>query len=191
MIQLELFDNLSRKIEDGVEFNDLENVSIAEVVKYLNTLKGVDDIFIPEYYRVYKTGGKHPWGEKNPELFGGSDWPFVFNAKTKKISGYNVVNGYILCVAQSKQKGTKVWSCLMHRLVCGAFIKNPFNKPFVDHIDGNVANFKVTNLRWTTRSENRINEIATKNMKNKISMEEKYHMYEDKIKKRMHNERSH
>ena len=43
---------------------------------------------------------------------------------------------------------------LVHILVAKAFIPNPENKPFVDHINTDKANNNIENLRWATMSEN-------------------------------------
>jgi hypothetical protein len=42
----------------------------------------------------------------------------------------------------------------LHRLVAEAFIPNPDQKPYVDHVDGDRKNNTVTNLRWVTAQEN-------------------------------------
>lgn len=44
----------------------------------------------------------------------------------------------------------------LHKLLAIAFIPNPENKSQINHIDGNKANFKLSNLEWCTQSENQI-----------------------------------
>lgn len=59
-------------------------------------------------------------------------------------------------------KDNKRKDYLVHRLVAEAFIPNPDNKPFIDHIDTNRTNNKIDNLRWATQKENCNNDISKK-----------------------------
>lgn len=61
------------------------------------------------------------------------------------------------------QRGGEYIRLMTHRCVAKAFIPNPQNKPIADHIDGNPLNNRVENLRWTTASENMLNQKIRKN----------------------------
>ena len=60
-------------------------------------------------------------------------------------------NGYLkvsLC------KDGSIRTHKIHTLVARAFIPNPKDKPFVNHIDADKTNNCVRNLEWTTQTEN-------------------------------------
>ena len=67
---------------------------------------------------------------------------------------------YITITIGDKRKNFRV-----HRLVAELFIPNPFNKPFVDHINNIKTDNRVQNLRWATQKENMNNEITIEHMK--------------------------
>jgi hypothetical protein len=46
---------------------------------------------------------------------------------------------------------------LIHRLLGIHFIENPYNKPNIDHEDGNPLNNSLSNLRWSDQSQNSMN----------------------------------
>ena len=54
---------------------------------------------------------------------------------------------------------------LIHRLIAIHFIPNPENKPEVDHINNDKLDNSITNLRWSTHSENTRNRNRNKNNK--------------------------
>lgn len=59
-------------------------------------------------------------------------------------------NGYVYIILHKNGKGK---NCRVHRLVAKTFIKNPYRKPEVNHIDTDKTNNKANNLEWLTKKE--------------------------------------
>ena len=63
-------------------------------------------------------------------------------------------NGYYRLMVTQNGKHLRIAA---HRAVALAFIPNPLNKPIVDHIDNDIKNNCLSNLRWATPCENALN----------------------------------
>ena len=77
---------------------------------------------------------------------------FVYSEKTNRVlNKINNSSGYYhICLINNG----KMQYQLLHRLIAQAFIPNPHNKPFINHIDGDKKNNKIDNLEWVTNKEN-------------------------------------
>lgn len=87
-----------------------------------------------------------------------SDDGQVRNDVTNYILKNYIQNGYAHVTLHINKKSKRFNA---HRLVAIAFIPNPDNKEYVNHIDGNKNNNIVTNLEWVTASENTRHAVAT------------------------------
>lgn len=67
--------------------------------------------------------------------------------------------GYIRVDLTDSNKVEK--SLALHRLVAIVFVKNPDNKPFVNHINGVKTDNRSENLEWCTCKENIIHAFKT------------------------------
>lgn len=104
--------------------------------------------------------------------------------KVRRLKGSPMTKDNRILVNKTKSSGYK-FVCLsveslckyyhVHRLVAEAFIDNPENKKYVNHIDCDKSNNNVENLEWVTAKEN--SEHARKNIifnyNNKIGIENK------------------
>ena len=78
------------------------------------------------------------------------------------------INVYGYYQTTLRKNGRKI-NIKLHRCVAEAFIDNPYNKPLVDHIDGNKLNNTSDNLRWVTNSENILNENTYNRFKENVT----------------------
>ena len=74
--------------------------------------------------------------------------------KEKEIK-QNIHKGYMLVALQIKGV-----TPLVHRLVAMAFIPNPENKKTVNHIDADKTNNHISNLEWSTHTEQMQHAVA-------------------------------
>ncbi len=96
----------------------------------------------------------------------------VLNLKSRRILKPSLnENGYLYVSLWKDKKGH---TRIVHRLVAEAYIPNPQNKPFVNHIDANRANPHKDNLEWCTQSENiqHAYRIGNKSQKQHFTFEE-------------------
>jgi hypothetical protein len=85
----------------------------------------------------------------------------VLNFKSGKLLKNRINKDGYFYVSLSKNSIKTNYS--IHRLVAIAFLDNPENKLFVDHIDNDKKNNNIINLRFATKSENGMNRCLNAN----------------------------
>jgi len=134
------------KIKD-IDYIDITKVKCGE-------LKKTSYNIVPEgMFVLFKSGG---FNKYHPEM--GNAFPYIQNTKTLKVLSLTSTDyyGYVKCnITLPSKKGLFI---AMHRIVAEAFIENdmPGKKNQVDHKNGNGLDYRVSNLRWVTSSQNSI-----------------------------------
>jgi len=108
----------------------------------------------------------------------------VFSLKTlDHLKPRRIGKGYRAVYINKRKNGHKK-NLYIHRLVALAFIDNPEQKPMVDHINGNKADNRLENLRWSTPKENGLNSNLSSRNKTGVkgvSIDKKHFKYVARI----------
>lgn len=126
---------------------------------------------IPNYVGLYQVSnfGRVKNLKKINKVFDKRGWNYCMT-REEKILKSSKKKTY-LSVGLYNQFGVKYFS--VHKLVAIAFLPNPKNKKYINHIDGNKHNNLLSNLEWCTASENIIHAYKTNLMPKFINSGEK------------------
>jgi len=103
------------------------------------------------------------------ELYAVGEDGEIYSFTTKKFRKISISHGRYKRIDLYKEGNFKMFS--VHRLVAERFVKNPYKKPCVNHIDGNKLNNHYTNLEWCTHKENMKHALDNNLMSRKMTDE--------------------
>lgn len=70
------------------------------------------------------------------------------------------------------RRGNKQTSLRVHRAIMEAFVPNPYDKPFIDHINTIKTDNRIENIKWVTAHENTQNLITLERIKDACTEDE-------------------
>ena len=128
-----------------IVYNDFDSFDISNIPEdiWRKNCKKFSDIKKGVYF-IHKTGGINPYMEDKGPIF-----PYVQNRETGKILTVSST-----ATDHYPRFAVPGYGIRIHRAAAQAFIPNPRNCIDVDHVDGNILNYCLDNLRWVSRSEN-------------------------------------
>ena len=124
-------------------------------LKTLKTRRIPMDTLPKGRFFIYKTGGINPFMKELGPVF-----PFIKSSSGKLLNQSSLSNGkdspypHININTYTPHKVSL--KCYLHKMVGLAFLKNDDfeNKYIIDHLDGNIFDYRPENLEWVTPSEN-------------------------------------
>ena len=146
----------------------VNNTLITDKPVDLSTVMDKDKPIVKNRYFIYPTGGKHPYANFDKKL-SSQDYPFIEDRNSGKkgqkriiqiTTRKGIIYPYIGLELLNPQdgKGLSTLICI-HKIIARAFINPGKLDPYdsytvVDHIDGKPWNYRISNLRFVTRSQN-------------------------------------
>ena len=157
---------------EKIIYNDIESFDISNIPDndfWRKNSKKFSDLPKNTYY-IFKTGGINPYMKDKGPIF-----PYIQNVKSGKIIKVNSLTTDLYVRCNILNYGVRI-----HRIAAQAFIPNPRNCIDVDHIDGNILNYCLDNLRWVSRSENmkKINRNDPKYEKRQENLKKKGNVFD-------------